>query len=82
MPKGSQKISFKINGGLSAGKLCVWRSNAEEQFVRLNDITPVNGAFDITLEPESIYSISTTEGQQKGSFSGYPSFQTISISLL
>ncbi len=70
--KGNQKISFKINGGLSTGKLCVWRSNAEEQFVRLNDITPVNGAFDITLEPESIYSISTTEGQQKGSFSDIP----------
>jgi galactosylceramidase len=70
--KGNQKISFKIKGGLSTGKLCVWRSNAQEQFVRLNDITPVNGAFDITLEPESIYSISTTEGQQKGSFSDIP----------
>jgi galactosylceramidase len=70
--KGNQKISFKVGGGLSSGKLCVWRSNAQEQFVRLNDIAPVNGTFDITLEPESIYSISTTEGQQKGSFSDIP----------
>jgi galactosylceramidase len=70
--KGNQKITFKVGGGLSSGKLCVWRSNAQEQFVRLNDIAPVNGKFDITLEPESIYSISTTEGQQKGSFSDIP----------
>ncbi len=70
--KGSQKISFKVSGGLSTGKLCVWRSNAQEQFVRLNDITPVNGAFDLTLEPESIYSISTTTGQQKGLFADVP----------
>jgi galactosylceramidase len=70
--KASQRITFKVGGGLSSGKLCVWRSNAREQFVRLDDIIPVNGAFDITLEPQSIYSISTTTGQQKGSFTGIP----------
>ena len=70
--KGSQKILFKVSGGLSAGRLCVWRSNEQEQFVRLNDIIPEDGTFDITLEPESIYSISTTTGQQKGSFSDIP----------
>src|SRR5208283_1545660 len=70
--KTSQKISFEVSGGLSSEKLCVWRSNAKEQFVRLNDVTPVNGEFDITLEPESIYSLSTTTGQQKGSFADVP----------
>ena len=68
----NQKITFKVSGGLSSGKLCVWRSNAQEQFVKLDNITPVNGTFDITLEPQSIYSISTTTGQQKGSFSDIP----------
>ena len=80
--KGSQKISFKVSGGLSTGKLCVWRSNAQEQFVRLNDITPVNGAFDLTLEPESIYSISTTDRAAEGFICRCTSFQTISVSLL
>ncbi len=70
--KKIQKIKFKISGGLSDGKLCVWRSNANEQFVRLNDITPVNGKFEVTLDPQSIYSISTTRGQQKGSFQDVP----------
>jgi galactosylceramidase len=70
--KANQKISFKVGNGMSSGKLCVWRSNAQEQFVKLQNITPVNSTFDITLEPQSIYSISTTTGQQKGSFTDIP----------
>ena len=67
-----QKLTFRIEGGLSKGKLCVWRSNQREQFERLADIVPAQGAFTVTLEPDSIYSISTTTGQQKGSFSDVP----------
>ena len=69
--KASHKITFKVSD-LSTGKLCVWRSNAQEQFVKLNNIIPVNGTFDIMLDPQSIYSISTTTGQQKGSFANIP----------
>jgi galactosylceramidase len=67
-----QTVTINVKGGLSAGKLCVWRSNAQEQFVKLDDINPVNGSFSITLDPASIYSISTTTGQQKGSFDDVP----------
>jgi galactosylceramidase len=70
--KANQTVRFNIEGALSAGKLCVWRSNEKEQFVRLADITPKNNSFSITLEPNSIYSISTTSGQQKGSFKQVP----------
>jgi len=70
--KENQKITFIISGGLKSGKLCLWRSNAQEQFVKLDNIIPVNGTFNITLEPNSIYSISTTTGQQKGLFSNIP----------
>ncbi len=70
--KENQKVSFKISGGLSTAKLCVWRSNAQAQFVKLNDITPINGSFDVVMEPQSIYSVSTTTGQQKGSFLNIP----------
>jgi galactosylceramidase len=69
--KGSrenQKVAFNVSGGLSAGKVCVWRSNARAQFSRQEDIVPGNGSFALTLEPDSIYSISTTSGQQKGAF--------------
>lgn len=67
-----QPIHFQISDGLSAKKLCVWRSNAKAQFVQQSDIKPVDGAFTFTLEPDSIYSLSTTTGQQKGSFAKIP----------
>jgi galactosylceramidase len=70
--KAVQNVTFKISGGLSAKNLCVWRSNAKEQFMRLDDIKLKNNSFTIALEPDSLYSISTTTGQQKGSFENIP----------
>ncbi len=70
--KAPQTLTFNISNGLSTGKLCVWRSNAAEQFVRQPDITPADGTFTITLDPQCIYSISTTTGQQKGTFPDVP----------
>ena len=49
--KAPQQIQFRIGGGLSAGELCVWRSDAREQFVRQAGIKPAGGAFTVTLEP-------------------------------
>lgn len=68
----AQKLSFKIAGGLKNKKLCVWRSNEQEQFVRLGDITPEDSVFSIVADPHSVYSISTTTGQQKGGFDNIP----------
>ncbi len=70
--KAPQQVQFEIGGGLSGKPLCIWRSNAKEQFIRQADIKPANGAFTVTLEPDSIYSLSTTTGQQKGSFDNIP----------
>ena len=67
-----QNVTFKIGAGLATGKLCVWRSDATEQFVKQPDIRPTNGSFTIALQPKSIYSISTTTGQQKGIFADIP----------
>jgi galactosylceramidase len=73
--KSVQNVTFNVSGGLSTGKLCVWRSDAKEQFVRQADLKPVHGVFTITLEPDALYSISTTTGQQKGSFANIPAEQ-------
>jgi galactosylceramidase len=73
--KTVQNLTFNISGGLSTRKLCVWRSDATEQFVRQADIKPRHGSFTIALQPMSVYSISTTTGQQKGSFAGVPAGQ-------
>ncbi len=70
--KAPQQVRFQADGGLSTKALCVWFSDAKKQFVRQADIQPVNGAFTITLQPDFIYSLSTTRGQQKGSFDNIP----------
>lgn len=54
------------------GALCVWRSNKQEQFVQQAEIQPVNGIFTLELDPDSIYSLSTTRGQRKGGFANIP----------
>lgn len=66
----AQTISIKVDKGLSRNKLCMWRSTEHEQFMRQPDIR--GGAFTITLLPNAVYSLSTTRGQQKGSFAGIP----------
>jgi len=48
--------------------LCVWRTNATAQFIRQSDITPTNGTFSLSIDGNSIYTISTTTDQQKGTF--------------
>jgi len=68
----AQSVTFKLSGGLATGPLCVWRSNAAEQFVRQADVQPVDGAFTLTLDAKSVYSVSTTIGQQKGVFADVP----------
>jgi len=70
--KVPQEIRFEISGALSQKDFCVWRSNAKEQFFRQADLVPKNRSITLTLEPDSIYTLSTTRGQQKGSFSNVP----------
>ncbi|MDL2309570.1 hypothetical protein LJC39_00375 [Parabacteroides sp. OttesenSCG-928-B22] len=70
--KAPQQLRFHLSGELPAKTLCVWSSNEKEQFVRQADIIPVNNTFTLTLEPQTVYSISTTTGQQKGSFENIP----------
>ncbi len=50
----------------------MWRSTSSEQFVRQADITPAGGSFSLAVQGDAIYSISTTTGQQKGSFDNIP----------
>jgi galactosylceramidase len=68
-----QQVTIKIGGGLSTHPLCVWRTTRDAQFERQADITPgADGTLTATFEPGAIYSLSTTTGQQKGSFADVP----------
>jgi len=64
--EAAASISASITGGLAAGPLAVWKSDQSVQFIQQPSITPVNGSFTINLAASSIYSITTTSGQQKG----------------
>jgi hypothetical protein len=70
---GPQTVTITTMNGLSPGVIHVWRSDASMQFVQDPDITPVGGSFSITLAPDSIYSLTTTTGQMKGSAPAPPS---------
>ena len=61
-----QAVKFQTSGGLSTGTVHVWQTNASKTFEKVSDITPQDGSFLITLEPDSIYSLTTTMGQAKG----------------
>lgn len=61
------RVRFNVKN-LAMGVLHVWRSNKTAQFERLADITPENGSFAITLDGNSIYTLTTTTGQSKGSY--------------
>jgi hypothetical protein len=62
-----QQIQFRIAGGLSSGAVHIWETNSQKTFMHVADITPRGGAFTYTFEPDSLYSLTTTTGQGKGS---------------
>jgi hypothetical protein len=61
-----QKAAFVTTGNLSGGTVHVWETNATKNFEHIADLVPKNGSFSLTLEPDSLYSLTTTTGQGKG----------------
>lgn len=70
--KRAQTLTIAAGGGLSGNALAVWRSNRQEQFVRQPDLVPAGGVMTIRLDPDSVYSLTTTRGQRKGGFATVP----------
>jgi hypothetical protein len=66
----SQTVSIQVTGGLSNGIVHVWRTNRWGQFVKLADVIPARGRFEVSLDPDSIYSLTSTAGQAKGAARG------------
>ncbi len=62
-----QQVQFRITGGLSTGAVHVWETNSRKTFVHVADLTPHNNAFSYKFDPDSLYSLTTTTGQGKGS---------------
>jgi hypothetical protein len=67
----AQTVNVTVSGGLSTGAVHVWSSDlsaptAANTFVQQASITPVNGAYSLTVQPGYVYTLTTTTGQAKG----------------
>jgi galactosylceramidase len=64
--KDPQKVQFRLVGGLAATEVHVWETNNSRTFEHVADLTPRNGSFEYTFDPDSLYSLTTAKGQGKG----------------
>lgn len=65
--KGSADVlNITLSKGLKAGPVHVWKSDSLSQFVQQAEITPQKGRYSFTVQPGTIYSLTTTTGQTKG----------------
>ncbi|HUV71273.1 MAG TPA: family 16 glycoside hydrolase [Terracidiphilus sp.] len=61
-----QQVSFRLEGGLAATEVHIWETNNTRTFEHVANVKPVNGKFDYTFDADSLYSLTTTTGQGKG----------------
>lgn len=74
----SQRVTFHVKGGhgLAGKTVHVWASDfgsgtkPSRWFTHERNIKPSHGKFTLTIKPKSVYSITTTTGQRKGSAHG------------
>jgi hypothetical protein len=64
--KHPQTVSFGLVGGLHAKEVHIWETNDSRTFEHVTDVIAVKDAFEYTFDPDSLYSLTTTTGQGKG----------------
>jgi len=62
-----RSIQLSIAPGLKTGPVHVWKSTAAAQFIELPPLALRNHSVELELEPDAIYTFTSTTGQQKGS---------------
>jgi hypothetical protein len=61
-----QKLEFRLKGGLGAKAVHIWETNTTRTFEHVADLAVKDDAFAYTFEPDSLYTLTTTTGQSKG----------------
>ncbi|MEV6646900.1 ricin-type beta-trefoil lectin domain protein [Amycolatopsis sp. NPDC051371] len=79
----AQTVDVTVSGNLDGGTAHVWStdlgsSNAADYFVRQADVIPSSGKYSLTLQPNRIYTVTTTTGQGKGTATS-PAAGTLSL---
>jgi galactosylceramidase len=64
--KHPQKVSFRLTGGLAATEVHIWETNSSRTFEQVASVLPMNGVFNYAFDSDSLYSLTTTIGQGKG----------------
>jgi O-glycosyl hydrolase len=64
--KSAQNVSFRVTGGLTSDQVYVWLTNDSHTFERVAVVKPADGVWDYTFLPNSLYTLTTTTGQGKG----------------
>jgi hypothetical protein len=64
--KKMQPVSFRLTGGLATTEVHIWETNQTHTFDHVADVVPTDGKFDYIFDPDSLYSLTTTTGQGKG----------------
>lgn len=67
-----KKVRIKIDGGLKHGPVHVWKSTATEQFVEQPTLSLRGEELELGLDADTIYTVTSTTGQQKGSYGTPP----------
>ena len=64
---GSHDVAYTFNlANVADAALHVWTTDDQAQFAQKPSITPRQRTFNITVPARSVYSLTTTDGQQKG----------------
>lgn len=64
--KQPQRIAFELANRSSQEKFHVWETNDTRTFEKVADLSFVDGRTSYTLDPDSLYTFTTTIGQGKG----------------
>ncbi len=79
----AQTVDVTVSGNLEGRTAHVWSTDlgsadAADHFVRQADVTPASGKYSLTLQPNRIYTVTTTTGQGKGTATS-PAAGTLSL---
>jgi Glycosyl hydrolase family 59/Domain of Unknown Function (DUF1080) len=64
--KQPQTIAIKTAPGLSRDAVHVWETNTQHTFEHVADVKPLDGIVSYTLDPDSLYTFTSTTGQGRG----------------
>jgi len=64
--KRPQRIELTAKSGLRMTTIHVWETNSQRTFDHVGDIAAVDGKASYTLDPDSLYTFTTTTGQGRG----------------